>query len=611
MRRMIVVELSDTQKQIIAANGHVLVTGGPGSGKTTVSIIKAADVTEHRLRPGQKVLFLSFARATVSRIMETIGHEKEIPQQHKRLIVVETYHAFFWRILKTHGYLVGLPRRLSILGPQNEAIALSDIRSSYEAEHRLSDEDKVEKRRREAEERRRLALEKGRVCFDLFAPMAAEILQGSARIRELVSTMYPFVILDEFQDTNADQWQVVKAIGKNSTIFALADPEQRIYDWIGADPERLNHLRVEFNPTEFDLGTDNHRNGATEILLFGDHVLKGRFRERAYKGVECLTYEANKNQALTKLVTCTLQARKRLLQSGRRDWSLAILVPTKRMTRLVSDAFSSPPAGLPEISHTAAIEMEGVILSAELIGLMMQPDIDGRHFSNVIDLLCDFYRGKGGDSPSKTDLDEAERIRKAYDDFVARSTNGQSIRRNSLLVASLAVYEQTRSVVLSGNPDRDWVTIRGILERGSCPRLKTVAEEVRNLRLLKRGTQLRQALSQDWRANGAYRNALEIVQQTFVIEHFAMAHRPETGVIVMNMHKAKGKEFDEVIIFDGWPRTSQRKIKSNPDRIVRRNSRQYDNEQTRQNLRVSVTRAKSRATILTPKQDPCILLIDQ
>jgi len=596
-------KLTDPQREVMAANGHLLISGGPGSGKTTISIIKAADIVKHQLRPGQHVLFLSFARATISRIMETIGQQQQILPEHKKSIKVETYHAFFWRVLKTHGYLVGLPRKLSILAPQNEAIVLAAIR--------LSDVENTTKQQRTIEQLQQLALEEGRVCFDLFAHFAAKILHGSYRIRKLISTMYPFVILDEFQDTNAEQWHVVKVIGENSTLLALADPEQRIYEWIGADPERLEHFRAEFNPTEIDLGTDNHRNEGTEIRLFGDHILRGRFRAKAYSGVECLSYEANPNQAWTKLTVTILQARKRLLASGRSDWSLAILVPTKRMTRLVSDALSSPPAGLPEISHTAVIEMDGVILSAELIALMMQLDHDGKHFSNVIDLLCDFYRGRGGENPSKTDLVEAERIRRAYNDYVARAGKGQSIRRNSLLVDVLDVYKQTRSVVFSGNPDKDWVTLRGILERGSCSRFKTIANEVRNLRLLKRGTQLREALSQDWRANGAYRNALEIARHTFLAEHFAMARRPETGVIIMNMHKAKGKEFDEVIIFDGWPRISQGKIVSNPDRIVRGNSRQYNNEQTKQNLRVSVTRAKSRATILTPKQHPCILLSDQ
>ena len=124
-------ELSDGQKEVMEAEDHLLVMGGPGSGKTTISILKAADVAENELGPGQKVLFLSFARATVSRVVEAIEHEQQIPSEQKRLIDVETYHSFFWRILKTHGYLIGLPRRLFILTPPDEAIALSEIRLGF------------------------------------------------------------------------------------------------------------------------------------------------------------------------------------------------------------------------------------------------------------------------------------------------------------------------------------------------------------------------------------------------------------------------------------------------------------------------------------------------
>ena len=115
------------------------------------------------------ILFLSFARATVSRIVDAIEHEQKIPREQKRRIDVETYHSFFWRILKAHGYLVGLPRRLDILTPPGEAIALSDIRSGYAAASKLTDVQKAEKKMAEETERLQLSGADGRICFDLFA----------------------------------------------------------------------------------------------------------------------------------------------------------------------------------------------------------------------------------------------------------------------------------------------------------------------------------------------------------------------------------------------------------------------------------------------------------
>jgi DNA helicase-2/ATP-dependent DNA helicase PcrA len=281
------------------------------------------------------------------------------------------------------------------------------------------------------------------------------------------------------------------------------------------------------------------------------------------------------------------------------------------MTRLVSDAFRSPPGGMVAIPHSAAIELEAAILGAEIIAFLMQPDAEGRHLEQFIALLQDYFHGKGGDTPAQGDLKEARNLKKAHDEWLVRQVAGREVRRNSILVALLAVYAQARALALTGNPDEDWRAVRRILDVGACARLKGLAEEVRNIRLLERGTQLRQELSQDWRDNGAYANALAITRQAFVREHFSTSAKAETGVVVMNMHKAKGKQFDEVIIFEGWPRIDKGQIVANFDRIVRSNRRAEITDQARQNFRVSVTRGKRRTTILTPKIDPCVLLLPQ
>ncbi len=286
--------------------------------------MKAAKIAREKLRSGQRILFLSFARATVSRVFEAIDEEQSVTKEEKKRIEVDTYHSFFWRILKAHGYLVGFPRRMAILTPPNEAIALSAIRSAFKAQSKLSGEEKAQKAALEIAERMRLATEEGKICFDLFAERVAILLHGSAKVRDLVSTMYPFIILDEFQDTSAQQWRVVEAIGKSSTLIALADPEQRIFDFIGADPERLDHFRHAFKPSEHDLAGDNHRSKGTDIALFGNHLLTGKFREEAYQGIDYEGFASNPNQAFASLVAQVLKARKRLVATGLRQSARAL-----------------------------------------------------------------------------------------------------------------------------------------------------------------------------------------------------------------------------------------------------------------------------------------------
>ena len=62
------ITLSDVGLSALEADGPVLVTGGPGSGKTTLALLKAQRQIAS-LEPGQEVLFLSFSRAAVRQVL--------------------------------------------------------------------------------------------------------------------------------------------------------------------------------------------------------------------------------------------------------------------------------------------------------------------------------------------------------------------------------------------------------------------------------------------------------------------------------------------------------------------------------------------------------------
>ena len=181
---------------------------------------------------------------------------------------------------------------------------------------------------------------------------------------------------------------------------------------------------------------------------------------------------------------------------------------------------------------------------------------------------------------------------------------------SSLIMKALSDYQRIRSIRFVGNVMEDWIAVRVELEKAKLKTLQEIAAEVRNLRLLMRGADLRTAMGQIWREFGDYRGALEAVRGAFVRDHFVSAKTPETGVIIMNMHKSKGKQFDEVIIFEGWPSSHKGVLieGSNQNRIVRRNDPHSDLSAARLTLRVGITRAKQRVTFLTPEIDPCVLL---
>lgn len=601
-------KLNNDQENFVNANGHTLVIGGPGSGKTTVSIFKAAFSVENKIQKGQKVLFLSFARPTVARVIEAIEHEHSLPKTIQAQIEVETYHAFFWRLLKTHNYLIGLPRKLNILTPSDEAIKLSTIRDNHGRDTSLSQSELIQKRTSISEEQLRLARDEGLICFDLFAPMVSELITKSLKIRKIIANRYPIIILDEFQDTDSDQWDIVKKLGEECELIALADPEQRIYEWKGADPNRIDHYTKAFLPTVFDFGNNNYRSDGTDILLFANEVLKGVFSKSSYDGLVIKKYTPNKNQAITKLVTEVYEARKRLVDSGNKNWSLAILVPTKKMTRNVSDALSHPPGTLSPIHHSSVIDMEPIILASEILAFCLQSAGDeNSSFENFIELLASFFEGRGGDRPTKQDLSEAVNIRDKYKKIFKQN---QKMSDSSILKPIHDFWSLVKTMGLTGNPEKDWVELRSALESANSTRLKEVGREVRFARFIERGESLRMKLAEVWRDKGSYENALTLIRDAFVREHFSTSSKPESGIVVMNMHKAKGKQFDEVIMYESRPNVVKNKIVSNYERFVWNNDQASLNDGARYNMRVSITRGKSRVTILTPSNNPCVLLPD-
>jgi DNA helicase II / ATP-dependent DNA helicase PcrA len=578
-------KLSKQKNELLKTDGHILVLGGPGSGKTFIALLKAKEVVENEgIKTGQKVLFLSFARATVARIEEQASDLK-ISKSVRQHLEINTYHGFAWSILKSHGYLINSSSPLRLLPPPEAASHLADVVGDSARET----------------EKRRLFEEDGLIHFDLFSSLSAHLLSKSKSLSTIFCNAYPVIILDEFQDTNADEWNLIRLFGERSRLIALADAEQRIYEFRGADPARIGEFINAFNPTQFAFGNENNRSNGTDIVQFGNDLLTGENKKKKYNNVQCKGYPFRRGKQIhLNLKFTVLESCKRMRDAGKDNWSLAILVPTKKLMLEVSDFMDAEqdlPNGrkLQALKHEVALETAGPSLAAVLIaGLLEGGETDSEVINQLINNLCDHMRGrKGNDFPSKKHLSLSDALIKYIETGKIKGKNRQFI-----VSEIIRIVTECRKIHFLGDPANDWITVRKLLFSSKCEEIKQVAIDAQYLRLLRKGALLRSYLGEIWRNNSNYYGASDAVRNALLQEHFAVSTKTWTGINVMTIHKAKGKEFDEVIIYEGYYH----------GKIERNDADKYKIEQSRYALRVAVTRAIKRTTILTPSDDICRFL---
>lgn len=574
-----VIELSESRTALLATTGNAIVLGGPGSGKTTVALLKAdREIRAGALKPGQRILFLSFARATIARVAQHAG--KLLSTKDFASLEINTYHGFTWNLLRSHGYLMRDGRFITLLPPPEAAARLSAFKA--EADRLL--------------EKRRLFVEEGLLHFDLFAETASNLLARSTAICQIISDAYPFIILDEFQDTNHEEWALIRSLGRRSKILALADAEQRIYEFRGADPRRIGEFIKNFEPSTFDFGSENHRSSGTDIAAFGNDLLTGANKGKQYTDVTVDGYRFYRGcNQLFPLKIAVLKSLKRLTKDGGSGWSLAILVPTKQLMLQVSDYLSVAADGLPVLNHDVALDTEAPSLAAVLIAVLLEGGANpGFIAQRLLNNLCVHIRGrKGSKLPNQMELDLVD----ALDGYLeSGAINGP--KKKKIVAAAQLVAEARFNLELFGDPWTDWLTVRGLLESSGIEVLQQVAKDAKYLRFLHKGSALRSRLNELWRSTGSYVGAENAIRDALLQEHFSASLKDWNGIHVMTIHKSKGKEFSEVVIYEG----------SHQGKFLRATATDREKSQALLALRVAVTRAMKNATILTPLNDRCPFL---
>lgn len=567
-------EIRQRRMQVLDASGHVIITGGAGSGKTTIALEKAILKIKEGLDPEQKVLFLSFSRAAIFRLLEAA--REKVSFDILRCLDIHTFHSFFWKFVRGHGYLLGAPHDLSVL-PSHVENALSNGKRYEDPSWPAECE--------------RLFIDDGRIVFDLIAPKALELIKGSITLKNLISEKYPLVVIDEAQDTGENEWNCIREISGYTQIICLADIKQQIYKFReGRSLNSSNDIQhILGNALIVDFGAQNNRSSDTEIVEFANDILNNTPRGKPYVGVDHYTIRPDV-EARNRRIRTMIHLLTRSLQKKTRKSQVSIGYLTRRSVgvNIISQALrGDSQAG--EIPHLVIEDETAMLLSARVVSLCLEPIDDAfERLAALLDLIAEVYRSIGTkDANNKVGV-----LSKAAKRARDRQPGGQAHCPPALKL----ILEDLQKNGFSGNPYEDWLYVLNKFKSSKVKELIYISDNLRNFMSFGRGRQVYDALVDIWLKVGSYLRAKMVVDSVVSQAQLDEFGDNIDGISVMTIHKSKGREFDGVVLLH-LGRLSE--FSRHNEETVDEDESDDGDDEYRKLLHVGITRARHNVLVLT------------
>ena len=271
-------------------SGPCLVLAGAGSGKTRVITHKIARLLQAGYAPGQ-IAAITFTNKAAQEMRERA--KSLVGPRAAKHLVISTFHSLGVRILRAEYEKLGLKEQFSIfdsddvLGILKEAGATTDNAlarrwqwtiSAWKSEGKHSamvepanaDEQVAQRVMQRYEER--LAAYQA-VDFDDLIGLPHKLLARDAEVRAKWQDRLRYVLVDEYQDTNAVQYEMLKFLaGERAMFTAVGDDDQSIYGWRGATIDNLKRLPQEY-PTLKVIALEQNYRSTGNILRAANMVI--------------------------------------------------------------------------------------------------------------------------------------------------------------------------------------------------------------------------------------------------------------------------------------------------------------------------------------------------
>ena len=271
--------------------GPCLVLAGAGSGKTRVITHKIGRLIQAGLAP-ERIAAITFTNKAAAEMRE---RAKQLVGREAQKTLICTFHALGVRLLRDDGEVLGLKKQFSILDTDDITSLLKDCGGTTDANtargwqwtisawksaglnaaqamaQARGEDDRVAATIMGLYEERLSAYQS--VDFDDLIALPLKLLRDHPEVREKWQKKMGHVLVDEYQDTNATQYELLKLlVGERARFTAVGDDDQSIYGWRGATLDNLKRLPQDFPELKVIKLEQNYRS-TSAILRAANNVI--------------------------------------------------------------------------------------------------------------------------------------------------------------------------------------------------------------------------------------------------------------------------------------------------------------------------------------------------
>ncbi len=303
--------LNDEQRRAVeTTEGPLLILAGAGSGKTKTLTHRIAHlIAGHKATP-YNILAVTFtnkaAREMRERVASLLG---ENPDNRSFMPFMGTFHSICVRILRQDGEFVHVPNNFVIFDegdrlsavkqaakqvmldekafpPRTIAGLISSAKNElispaeYTGLHSNSPTHKAAAQVYPLYQK--ILKDNGALDFDDLIARVAQLLQTNQEVRSKWRKQFSYIMIDEYQDTNAAQYKLVKLLtNEQQNIAVVGDDWQSIYSWRGADFRNILNFERDYPKTTIIKLEQNYR--STKAILDAAHAVITKNSQRSDK----------------------------------------------------------------------------------------------------------------------------------------------------------------------------------------------------------------------------------------------------------------------------------------------------------------------------------------